>query len=155
MIETTGSRRDAASPPFNLPDFRVIDAVDDGAGGRRVLVESLAPPGCPSCGVVATRVHARREQVVRDVLVAGPVPGAVGQAALGLRRGSVRSAHVLGAFAAGPAPGTFDGPAQGRAGHRGDRVGPFRARDGGRALGVVVASAGRTQRRRGAAARCR
>ena len=73
MIETTGSRRDAASALFNLPDFRVIDAVDDDAGGRRVLVESLAPPGCPSCGVVATRVHARRAQVVRDVPVAGPV----------------------------------------------------------------------------------
>jgi len=73
VIETTGSRRDAASTLFNLPDFRVIDAVDDDSGGRRVLVESLAPPGCPSCGVVATRVHARREQVVRDVPVAGPV----------------------------------------------------------------------------------
>ena len=73
MIETTGSRRDAASTIFNLPDFRVIDAADDQAGGRRVLVESLAPPGCPSCGVVSQRVHARREQVVRDVPVAGPV----------------------------------------------------------------------------------
>lgn len=73
MIEPTGSRRDAASTLFNLPDFRVIDAVDDDAGGRRVVVQSLAPPGCPSCGVIATRVHARREQVVRDVPVAGPV----------------------------------------------------------------------------------
>lgn len=73
MIEPTGSRRDAASTLFNLPDFRVIDAVDDGAGGRRVLIESLAPPGCPSCGVVFERVHSRREQVVRDVPVAGPV----------------------------------------------------------------------------------
>lgn len=73
MIEPTGSWRDAASTLFNLPDFRVIDAADDDTGGRRVLMESIAPPGCPSCGVVATRVHGRREQVVRDVPVAGPV----------------------------------------------------------------------------------
>ena len=73
MIETAGSWRDAASALFNLPDFRVIEAVDDVAGVRRVLVRSLAPPWCPSCGVIATRVHARREQVVRDVPVAGPV----------------------------------------------------------------------------------
>jgi transposase len=73
MIKTTGSRRDAASTLFNLPGFRVVDAVDDDAGGRGVLVESLVPPGCPTCGVVATRVHSRREQVVRDVPVAGPV----------------------------------------------------------------------------------
>lgn len=73
MIEPTGSRRDAASTLFNLPDFRVIDAADDDAGWRRVLVESLAPPGCPSCRVVSSRVHARREQVVPDVPVAGPV----------------------------------------------------------------------------------
>lgn len=73
MIEPTGSLRDAASTLFNLPDFRVIDVADEHAGGRRVLIESLAPPGCPSCGVVSARVHARREQVVRDVPVAGPV----------------------------------------------------------------------------------
>jgi len=74
VIEPTCSRRDAASTLFNLPDFRVIDAADDdGGGARRVLVESLAPPGCPSCGVISTRVHSRREQVVRDVPVAGPV----------------------------------------------------------------------------------
>ncbi len=35
---------------FDLPDFRVIDAVDDDDGGRWVLIGSLAPPGCPSCG---------------------------------------------------------------------------------------------------------
>ena len=73
MIEITGLRRDAASTLVILPGFRVIDAADDDAGGRRVLIKSLSPPGCPSCGVVSSRVHARREQVVRDVPVAGPV----------------------------------------------------------------------------------
>jgi len=73
VFEPMGSRRDAASTIFNLPDFRVIDAQDEADGCRRVVVESIAPPGCPSCGVVATRVHARREQVVRDVPFAGPV----------------------------------------------------------------------------------
>ena len=43
MIKSTGSRRDAASTLFNLPDFRVIDAADEEGGGRRVLVESSPP----------------------------------------------------------------------------------------------------------------
>jgi len=68
-----GSQRDAASTIFNLPDYRVIDARDQAGGWRRVVVESVAPPGCPSCGVVSGSVHARREQVIRDVPVAGPV----------------------------------------------------------------------------------
>ena len=73
MNEPTGSRRDAASTLFNLPDYRVIDAADQPDGTRRVLVESLAPPGCPTCGVISERVHARRLQTVRDIPVAGRV----------------------------------------------------------------------------------
>lgn len=71
VFEPTGSRRDAASTIFNLPDCRVIDAVELPDGARQVLVESLAPPGCPTCAVVSTTVHARRRQIVRDVPVAG------------------------------------------------------------------------------------
>ena len=71
MNEPTGSRRDAASTIFNLPDYRVIDAIDLLDGGRRVTVESVYPPGCPDCGVVAERVHSRRLQRLRDVPVAG------------------------------------------------------------------------------------
>ena len=73
MFEPTGSRRDAASAIFNLPDYRVIDAVEDADGVRRVEVESTAPPGCPGCGVLAGRVHSRRRQQLRDLPVAGPV----------------------------------------------------------------------------------
>lgn len=73
MIEPTGSLRDAASTIFNLPDYRVLNAVDLPDGDRQVLVESTAPPGCPSCGVVAVRVHSRREQAVADVPVGGLV----------------------------------------------------------------------------------
>lgn len=51
MNEPTGSRRDAASTIFNLPDFRVIEALDVPEGGRRVVIESSYPPGCPDCGV--------------------------------------------------------------------------------------------------------
>lgn len=68
-----GSRRDAASTIFNLPDYRVIEALDAPEGGRRVVVESTYPPGCPDCGVVAQRVHSRRLQRVRDIPVAGAV----------------------------------------------------------------------------------
>lgn len=71
MHESTGSQRDAASTIFNLPNYRVIDAVDLPDGGRRVVIASTVPPGCPSCGVLATKVHSRRSQQVRDIPVAG------------------------------------------------------------------------------------
>ena len=59
MFEPTGSRRDAASVIFNLPGYRVIDAVDLPLGGRRVKVQPIdRDDGCPACGVVSSRVHA-------------------------------------------------------------------------------------------------
>ena len=73
MSEPTVSQRDAASTLFNLPGYRVIDAVDTAGGGRRVLIVSTEPPGCPACGVISTRVHQRIRQRVRDVPVAGAV----------------------------------------------------------------------------------
>lgn len=71
MHESTGSQRDAASAIFNLPNYRVTDAIDLPDEGRQVVIESTVPPGCPSCGVIATKVHSRRAQKVRDVPVAG------------------------------------------------------------------------------------
>ena len=71
MYENTGSQRDAASTIFNLPNYRVIDATDLPDGDRRVVIASTVPPGCPVCGVLATKVHSRRSQQVRDVPVAG------------------------------------------------------------------------------------
>jgi transposase len=73
VSEPTVSQRDAASTLFNLPGYRVIDAVDIVGGSRRVLVVSTEPPGCPGCGVISTRVHQRTRQRVRDVPVAGAV----------------------------------------------------------------------------------
>lgn len=74
MIEATCSRRDAASVLFNLPGYRVIEAVVTALGVRRVLIESTeAEAGCPSCGVLTGRVHQRTNQQIRDVPVAGPV----------------------------------------------------------------------------------
>ena len=73
MYEPTRPARDAASLIFNLPDYRVIAAADLPGGDRRVEVESTAPPGCPGCGVLASRVHSRRPQRLRDVPVAGAV----------------------------------------------------------------------------------
>lgn len=69
-----GSLRDAASVIFNLPGYRVLDAVDLPLGGRRVKVQSVdLEQGCPACGVVSGRVHAWVEQRVRDVPHAGRV----------------------------------------------------------------------------------
>lgn len=74
MYEPTGSQRDAASVIFNLPGYRVIDAVDLPSGGRRVKVTPVdVDDGCPECGVVSRRVHAWVLQRVRDVPHAGRV----------------------------------------------------------------------------------
>lgn len=72
MNEATCSRRDAASVLFDLPGYRVVDAVDADDGGRRVRIASTAlEAGCPSCGVLSARVHQRVEQRLTDVPVAG------------------------------------------------------------------------------------
>jgi transposase len=73
VSEPTGLQRDAASVIFNLSEYRVVDAVDEPDGGRVVTVETTTAPGCPGCGVLATRRHSGRLQRVRDVVVAGYV----------------------------------------------------------------------------------
>jgi transposase len=72
LFEPTGSRGDAASVIFNLPGYRVVDAVDLPLGGRRVRVQPVdLADGCPSCGVISARVHAWIVQRVRDIPHAG------------------------------------------------------------------------------------
>jgi transposase len=74
LFEPTGSQRDAASVIFNLPGYRVVDAVDLPLGGRRVKVQPVEiGDGCPDCGVVSVRVHAWTVQRVRDIPHAGSV----------------------------------------------------------------------------------
>ena len=74
MIEATGSPREAASVLFDLPGYRVIDAVDRPGQRRLVTIASTArEAACPSCGVPSVRVHQRRRQRLTDVPVAGPV----------------------------------------------------------------------------------
>jgi transposase len=51
VFEPTGSRRDAASVIFNLPGYRVIEAVYLPSAGRRVKVQPVdLDQGCPECG---------------------------------------------------------------------------------------------------------
>ena len=73
MSEPSVSQRDAASTLFNLPGYCVIDAIETTGGGRRVVIVSTEPPGCPACGVISTRVHQRTRQRVRDIPIAGAV----------------------------------------------------------------------------------
>ncbi len=74
MIEATGSPRDAASVLFDLPGYRVIEAIDCPGQPRRVIVESTGTEAaCPSCGVLSGRVHQSSRQRLADVPVAGPV----------------------------------------------------------------------------------
>jgi transposase len=59
---------------FNLPGYRVIDAVDLPLGGRRVKIQAVdLGDGCPECGVVSRRVHAWVQQRVRDIPYGGQV----------------------------------------------------------------------------------
>ncbi|WP_364748855.1 ISL3 family transposase [Arthrobacter sp. LAR12-1-1.1] len=73
MTEPTVVAFDAATSIFNLPDYRVISATALADGRRQIIVETDQPPGCPSCGVVATRRKERRFQRIRDIPVAGAV----------------------------------------------------------------------------------
>ena len=72
MIEPTSPRPDAATAIFNLPDYRVTGTDVLAFGQRRIHVLATAEAGCPSCGVISTRVHSRRPQRLRDIPVAGP-----------------------------------------------------------------------------------
>jgi hypothetical protein len=74
VSEATGSQREAASVLFDLPGYRVLDAVDRPGQRRLVTIASTASEAaCPSCGVLSARVHQRRGQRLADVPVAGPV----------------------------------------------------------------------------------
>ncbi|WP_307025995.1 hypothetical protein [Arthrobacter globiformis] len=85
MTEPTGVAADAATILFNLPDYRVISTTVVADGQRQVIIESEQPPGCPSCGVVASRRKERRFQRIRDIPVAGCPGGALVQIPLVLR----------------------------------------------------------------------
>jgi len=74
LNQPTQSCPSAATTLFNLPDYQVISVVNDDVAGLRVVtVTADFPPGCPGCGVLSSRVHSRRIQRVRDILVAGQV----------------------------------------------------------------------------------
>lgn len=74
MNEATCSRRDAASVLFDLPGYRVLDAVDTDDGRRQVKIASTTlEAGCPACGVLSARVHQRVEQRLTDIPIAGCV----------------------------------------------------------------------------------
>jgi hypothetical protein len=69
-VQDYGRRcHDAASVLFNLPEYRVVAVVrDDDHGRREVFVETpVVEAGCPSCGVLSSRVHQRTRQRMRDV----------------------------------------------------------------------------------------
>lgn len=74
MSEATGWQREAASVLFDLPGYRVINAVDRPGQLREVTIASTeTEAACPSCGVLSGRVHQRVRQRLVDVLVAGRV----------------------------------------------------------------------------------
>ncbi|MGO4238597.1 hypothetical protein [Pseudarthrobacter sp. YAF2] len=57
---------------MNVPDYRVTD-IEVLAFGQRPIRVVAADAGCPACGVISTRVHARRPQRLRDITVAGRI----------------------------------------------------------------------------------
>src|SRR3954454_17651332 len=106
VSEATGWQREAASVLFDLPGYRVVDAVDRPGQLRLVTVASTArEAACPACGVLSERVHQRRGQRLADVSVAGPVEVVLVRrrfaCAEPLCQADVRIGHRRGA-AAGP-----------------------------------------------------
>lgn len=71
MDQPMSSACDAATTIFNLTDYVVLNASQRADGTRLVEVVSLEPAGCPGCGVVASRVHSRTRQRVRDIPTGG------------------------------------------------------------------------------------
>lgn len=72
MSHATGSPRDAASVLFDLPGYRVVEAVDRPGGVREVTIAATSvEAACPSCGTLSERVHQRMRQRLTDVPVAG------------------------------------------------------------------------------------
>ncbi|GAA4359885.1 hypothetical protein GCM10023166_00070 [Paeniglutamicibacter cryotolerans] len=70
MFKDTGAV-DAASILFNLEDYRVL-SVETSTAGRTVVVEPLSTEaGCPSCGVLSSRIQARPVHRVKDVACGG------------------------------------------------------------------------------------
>ena len=65
---------DRATLLLAMPGFRVLNVTMEPDGGRLVLVESLAKDGgCPSCGVISSRVKDRPTCRLKD-LPHGSVP---------------------------------------------------------------------------------
>jgi hypothetical protein len=93
LFEPTGSRRDAASVIFNLPGYRVIDAVDLPLGGRRVKIQPVdLGDGCPECWVISDRVHGWGQVIVQTVGSGSLMIFA--EAGVKVRRGQAGSAHT-------------------------------------------------------------
>ena len=125
VFEPTGSRRDAASVIFNLPGYRVIDAVDLPLGGRRVKVQPVdrgrrlprvwggVVAGARLGGAAGPRRAARR-----------PGGGGGAQAPAGVRRAGLWPADVHSGDRPAAGPGPVHHPAADGGAGGGDRLGP-------------------------------
>ena len=73
MIEATGSPREAASVLFDLPGYRVLDAVDRSGALRQVIVTGIATEApCPSCA--GRRLYQWRHRATFVIAGATPLP---------------------------------------------------------------------------------
>lgn len=134
MSHATGSPCDAASVLFDLPGYRVVEAVDRPGGVREVTVAATSvEEACLSWGTLAQRVPQRMRHRLTDGPAAGRAEGCWSSAAspAGNRRVS-----------GGPSPrspiscrrGRGDGPAAGSAARR--------CRPAGRVVAEVAAGHG-------------
>lgn len=62
-----GPEAQATSLLYDLDGFKVDEVTVNRLGGRVLVLECVQVQGCPSCGVVASRVHSRRLMAVRDL----------------------------------------------------------------------------------------
>jgi transposase len=128
VFEPTGSQRDAASVIFNLPGYRVIEAVDLPLGGCRVKVQPVdLDQGCPECGVVSARVHAWVTQRVRDIPHSGDIEVVVRKRRMVCAEPACQRRTFTPATEQLP-PGPIYDPAEDGAAGCSDRFGPGRLR---------------------------
>ena len=116
---------------------------------------ATAEAGCPSCGVIRSRVHSRRPQRLRDIPVAGPVEVLWAKRRFFCDEYLCPRQTFSEETSPGPAPGPVHPPAPGGPGGRRHRFRPGRRRGRRFVRGLLVAGPAGPGLRGADAARCR
>jgi hypothetical protein len=151
LDNATGSSRDAASVLFDLPGYRVLEAVDLPGGGREVVIEAGRDGGrLPGLRCAFGSGASTHEAAAAGRAGRRPDRGGAGQVSLRLPGAGLSPAHIRAGHRSGPGTGSGQHPAARAGPGRGHRPRPSRLPRCGRARPGLVDRDGRGQRRRAA-----